>query len=48
MMVHTNEMEKELLAGISYADLFKGVNLRRTEIVCVTWMIQTLCGATFM
>jgi SP family general alpha glucoside:H+ symporter-like MFS transporter len=48
MMVHTNEMEKELLAGTSYTDLFKGANLRRTEIVCITWMIQTLCGATFM
>ncbi|KAK4119118.1 sugar transporter-like protein [Parathielavia appendiculata] len=48
MMVHTNEMEKELLAGTSYTDLFKGVNMRRTEIVCMTWMIQTLCGATFM
>ncbi len=48
MMVHTNEMEKELLAGTSYTDLFKGVNLRRTEIVCITWMTQTLCGSTFM
>ncbi|KAK4095869.1 sugar transporter-like protein [Parathielavia hyrcaniae] len=48
MMVHTNEMEKELLDGTSYTDLFKGVNKRRTEIVCVTWVIQTLCGATFM
>lgn len=49
MMVHTNEMEKELTSGISYIDLFRGrVNRRRTEIVCITWMIQTLCGATFM
>lgn len=48
MMVHTNEMEKELLAGTSYLDLFRGVNLRRTEIVCTTWMIQTLSGSTFM
>ncbi|KPM40749.1 General alpha-glucoside permease [Neonectria ditissima] len=48
MMIHTNEMEKEAQAGTSYLDLFKGVSLRRTEIVCVTWMIQTLCGATFM
>ncbi|KAH8721754.1 general substrate transporter [Ilyonectria robusta] len=48
MMIHTNEMEKEAQAGTSYADLFKGVSLRRTEVVCVTWMIQTLCGATFM
>ncbi|KAF4974604.1 hypothetical protein FZEAL_8531 [Fusarium zealandicum] len=48
MMVHTNEMEKESQAGTSYLDLFKGVSRRRTEIVCVTWMIQTLCGSTFM
>ena len=37
MMVHTNEFEKEQMAGTSYLDLFKGVNLRRTEIVCITW-----------
>ncbi|KAG5930429.1 hypothetical protein E4U42_001352 [Claviceps africana] len=49
MMVHTNEMEKELTQGTSYRDLFRGaVNTRRTEIVCMTWMIQTLCGASFM
>ncbi|KAK4092215.1 hypothetical protein Purlil1_3468 [Purpureocillium lilacinum] len=48
MMVHTNEMEKEMTSGISYTDLFKGSNLRRTEIVCTVWMIQTLCGSTFM
>ncbi|KAF4998382.1 hypothetical protein FDECE_11809 [Fusarium decemcellulare] len=48
MMIHTNEMEKEAQAGTTYLDLFKGVSLRRTEIVCVTWMIQTLCGSTFM
>lgn len=48
MMVHTNELEREQLAGISYLDLFKGVNLRRTEIVCCTWMIQALCGSSFM
>ncbi|KAL7940367.1 sugar transporter-like protein [Trichoderma barbatum] len=48
MMVHTNEMEKEITAGISYTDLLKGVNLRRTEIVCMSWMIQTLCGSTFI
>jgi SP family general alpha glucoside:H+ symporter-like MFS transporter len=48
MMIHTNEMEKEAQAGTSYFDLFKGVSLRRTEIVCVTWVIQTMCGSTFM
>lgn len=48
MMVHTNTMEKEQLAGTSYVDLFKGTNLRRTELACCTYMIQTLCGSTFM
>lgn len=48
MMIHTNAMEKEQLEGTTYADLFRGTNLRRTEIVCATWMIQTLCGSTFM
>ncbi|KAM4061147.1 major facilitator superfamily protein [Hirsutella rhossiliensis] len=48
MMVHTNAMEKAASAGTSYGDLFKGTNLRRTEIVCATWMVQTLCGSTFM
>lgn len=48
MMIHTNEMEKEQQAGTSYADLFKGVNLRRTEIVCCVWMVQSWSGASFM
>lgn len=48
MMIHTDAMEKKLTAGTSYPDLFKGVNLRRTEIVTCTWVIQTLCGASFM
>lgn len=48
MMVHTNELEKQVTAGYTYRDLFRGVNVRRTEIVCVTWIIQTLCGSTFM
>jgi MFS transporter, SP family, general alpha glucoside:H+ symporter len=48
MMVHTNELEKAVSAGTSYRDCFKGTDLRRTEIVCGVWAIQTLCGATFM
>lgn len=48
MMVHTDEMEKEAQAGTTYLDLFKGTSLRRTELVCVTWVIQTMCGSTFM
>lgn len=48
MMVHTNELEKDITAGTSYGDCFKGVNLRRTEIACVTWAVQALCGSAFM
>jgi len=43
-MRHTNEVEKELTAGTSYWDCFKGVDLYRTEIVCVAWVIQVTCG----
>ncbi|EED14705.1 sugar transporter, putative [Talaromyces stipitatus ATCC 10500] len=48
MIRSTNEMEKQWSEGVSYWDCFKGVDLRRLEIVCVTWSIQTLCGSTFM
>lgn len=48
MMEHTNELEREMSSGTSYLDCFKGVDLRRTEITCATWMVQTICGSTFM
>ncbi|POY75561.1 hypothetical protein BMF94_1464 [Rhodotorula taiwanensis] len=48
MMIHTNEFEKAVSAGTSYWDCFTGVDLRRTEIACVVWMIQNLCGSAFM
>jgi SP family general alpha glucoside:H+ symporter-like MFS transporter len=48
MMEHTNELEKEISSGTSYFDCFKGTDLRRTEIVCMVWLVQTLCGSTFM
>lgn len=44
-MRHTNEVEKYLTSGTSYFDCLKGVDLRRTEIVCMVWMIQTLSGS---
>ena len=44
MMIHTNELEKEVSAGTRYVDCLTGTDLRRTEIACLTWMIQTLCG----
>jgi MFS transporter, SP family, general alpha glucoside:H+ symporter len=45
LMKKTNEVEKSLSAGNGYWDCFRGVNLRRTEIACMVWIIQTLCGA---
>jgi MFS transporter, SP family, general alpha glucoside:H+ symporter len=45
LMKKTNEVEKSLTAGSSYLDCFRGVNLRRTEIACMVWMTQTLCGS---
>ncbi|KAL5342693.1 general substrate transporter [Aspergillus crustosus] len=48
MIQHTNELEKSLSSGTSYADCFKGVNLRRTEIVCGVWIVQTLSGQNLM
>lgn len=48
MMVTTNELERALESGTSYWDCFKGIDLRRTEIVSVTWLIQNLCGSAFM
>lgn len=48
MIRSTNELEKKIGAGTSYADCFRGVDLRRTEIVCLTWATQALCGSTLM
>lgn len=47
-MIHTNEMEKQVTLGTSYLDCFKGIELRRTEICCMVWMVQILCGGGIM
>ncbi|WEW58384.1 hypothetical protein PRK78_003852 [Emydomyces testavorans] len=47
MMVHTTALEEKITQGASYWDCFKGVNLRRTEIVCMVWAIQNLSGNSF-
>ncbi|KAG8676420.1 hypothetical protein FPOAC2_02518 [Fusarium poae] len=45
VMEHTNRIERKLnYGGSSYLDLFKGANLRRTEISCMVWSVQALCG----
>lgn len=48
MIEHTNELEKSLKAGTTYWDCFKGIDLRRTEIVCILWIGQTLTGQNLM
>ncbi|KAJ5812010.1 hypothetical protein N7474_008311 [Penicillium riverlandense] len=51
MMEHTNEIEKYLKedhGGISYLDAFKGVDRRRTEIACMVWITQQVCGTGLM
>ncbi|KAK9369283.1 general substrate transporter [Lipomyces kononenkoae] len=44
LMVHTDKMEKDETAGVSYIDTFKGTNLRRTEIACMLFMSQVVDG----
>ncbi|EXK28038.1 hypothetical protein FOMG_15499 [Fusarium oxysporum f. sp. melonis 26406] len=49
MMVHTDQVERKISEGTGYLDCFRGrVNLRRTEIACLTWICQTICGSSFM
>ncbi|XP_014562191.1 hypothetical protein COCVIDRAFT_84824 [Bipolaris victoriae FI3] len=47
-MVKTNEKELQMQSGTSYKDCFKGIDRRRTEITCMVWLVQTLCGGSFM
>lgn len=47
-MIHTNALEKAISAGTSYKDCFTGVDLRRTEIACVVWLIQVTCGTWYV
>ncbi|KAK0669805.1 general substrate transporter [Cercophora samala] len=48
MIEHTNEMEKNLKEGVRFRDCFKGIDLRRTEIVVGIWLVQTLGGQNLM
>ncbi|KAJ9202745.1 hypothetical protein DTO166G4_7313 [Paecilomyces variotii] len=41
---YTTELEDSETAGASFLDCFRGTNLRRTEINCVVWAAQILCG----
>jgi MFS transporter, SP family, general alpha glucoside:H+ symporter len=44
LMVRTNELEHELQSGTTFFDCFKGVDLRRTEIAVMAYLIQYLSG----
>ncbi|KAH9843340.1 sugar porter family MFS transporter [Teratosphaeria destructans] len=46
MMVYTTELERANTEGFTYRDCFRGADLRRTEICCMVWAIQTLCGSS--
>lgn len=43
-IAYTTELERTETANASFADCFRGTNLRRTEINCVVWAAQILCG----
>jgi len=44
MIEQTDLLEQELEASTTYFDCFKGVNLRRTEISVMVYLIQVIGG----
>lgn len=46
LMIETNKREKDMTEGVGYLDCFRDTNLRRTEISCMAWSIQTWSGFT--
>ncbi|CAK7200713.1 hypothetical protein SEUCBS139899_003412 [Sporothrix eucalyptigena] len=44
LIVHTMRIEDAETEGATFWDCFRGTNLRRTEINCVVWAAQILCG----
>lgn len=46
-IMHTLKIEEQMESGSSYLDCFRGTDLRRTEIVCMTFAGQVLSGSTF-
>ena len=47
MIVRTDDLEKEVDTGTSYLDCFKGIDLRHTEIACISFAGQVLAGPQF-
>lgn len=55
LMRHTIEQEKKNDASLeqptgvqAYTAIFKGINRRRTEVACMAWLIQQLCGSNLI
>ena len=48
MIIHTNELEVQQTSGTSYLDCFKGVDLRRTELTVMSWVVQQTSGSAMM
>lgn len=46
-IMHTMKIEDSMESGSNYLDLFRGTDLRRTEIVCCTFAGQVMSGSTF-
>lgn len=47
LVIETDKLEQEMEQTTSYKDIFKGSNLRRTEICSVVYIVQVLCGVPF-
>lgn len=43
-ITYTTKLEKSETESASFLECFQGANLRRTEINCVVWAAQILCG----
>lgn len=46
-ILHTLELEQRMEAGSKYLDCFRGIDRRRTEIVCMSFAGQVLSGSAF-
>lgn len=44
MIIETDRLEREMEAGATYADCFKKINRRRTEVAIGAYTIQVLSG----
>lgn len=48
MIIETDKKERKMDNQVGWTDCFKGVNLRRTEVACMAWSCQALCGNSLL